>query len=305
MNSRQKEWLQKSILDEEDVIAIIKAQYKKALDDVNERIKALLASNMTQSRIYQLEFQEALKAQLEIILTKMTNENYMTIQEYLSDCYENAFLGNLYDLQGQGIPLIFPIAQAEVVKAIMKDTRLSKSLYESLGYNVDVLKTQINAEISRGIASGMNYTDIAKNIMRRANIGLNKAIRIARTEGHRVTQQATNDVQRKAKEEGARIVKQWNSAMDNRTRKTHRMLDGQLREFDEPFEVNGHKAQFPSDFGIPSEDINCRCVALQRATWALTDDEYFQVYGKERNTVAIDSKNFADFKSAYEKAVKQ
>lgn len=292
------------MVDEEDIIAILKSQYKKALDDVNERIKALLSDELTQSKIYQLQFQEALKSQLNSILDKMNNENYKTIDDYLKNCYENGFVGTIYDLQGQGIPLIFPISQEQLVNAILNDTKLSKNLYDTLGFNVDVLKTQVNAEISRGIASGMNYTDIARNVLKRANIGLNKAIRIVRTEGHRVTQQATFDAQKKAVENGAKVVKQWDSTMDKRTRKSHTKLDGQIRQLEEPFESGGHKAMFPSAFGVPSEDINCRCVSLQRATWALSDDEYIQAFGKARESVEVKGKSFDEFKKNYENEIK-
>ena len=63
------------------------------------------------------------------------------------------------------------------------------------------------------------------------------------------------------------------TTLDKKTRKAHRLLDGQIRELDEPFEINGHKAMYPSNFGIPSLDINCRCAVLQRARWALDQDE--------------------------------
>ena len=43
------------------------------------------------------------------------------------------------------------------------------------------------------------------------------------------------------------------------------MLDGQTRELDKPFEVEGRKSMHPSGFGITSEDIHCRCALLQRA----------------------------------------
>ena len=63
--------------------------------------------------------------------------------------------------------------------------------------------------------------------------------------------QSTADARQKAKGAGAEVVKQWDSTLDNSTRKCHQKLDGQIRELDEPFEVNGHKAQFPG--GLESQ----------------------------------------------------
>ena len=102
---------------------------------------------------------------------------------------------------------------------------------------------------------------------------MNKAMRIARTEGHRIQNRAQMDTLNKAKEKGADVVKQWISTLDNRTRETHKILDGQIREIEDFFEVNGHKAKYPGGFGVASEDIHCRCCMLQRAKWALDQGE--------------------------------
>ena len=78
---------------------------------------------------------------------------------------------------------------------------------------------------------------------------MNKSMRIAKTEGHRVSQEATYTVQKKAKERGAEIVKQWDSTLDGKTRPTHRALDGQIVGVDEYFKSeSGYKALYPGDF---------------------------------------------------------
>ena len=91
-------------------------------------------------------------------------------------------------------------------------------------------------------------------------------------------------------------MKQWDSTLDNRTRPHHRRLDGQIRELDEPFEVGGLKAAAPGQFGRASEDCNCRCCLLQRARWALDEDELDEL--KERAAFfGLDkSEDFDDFK---------
>lgn len=144
-----------------------------------------------------------------------------------------------------------------------------------------MLKYQVTGSITRGIASGSSYGDIAKTITK-SMVGdyskmsggaLGKAMQITRTESHRIKNEASYHAALKAKENGADIVKQWDSALDSRTRPHHAQLDGQIRELDEPFEVAGHKALYPGSFGVASEDIQCRCVALTRARWALDDEE--------------------------------
>ncbi len=276
MNRRQKELIQLTVEQEKDILSKLKKIYEKAERDIDNKIAALLARTdivNIQSIIYQVDYQRALKRQISGILDELNARQFDSITEYLTECYENGFIGVLYDLQGQGIPLIFPIAQDEVIKALTVNTKLSKRLYTKLGEDVDELKKLVRNELSRGISQGYSYADIARNVRNQTSIGIYRAMRIARTEGHRITAEATLDAQHKAKDAGADVVKQWDSTLDRRTRRLHAELDGQIRDIDEPFVINGYKAQYPGGFGVASMDVNCRCALLQRAKWALDDEE--------------------------------
>lgn len=271
MNQRQKEILQAQLDSEKAVLKKLEKNYQDALDEINSKIELLMARQDAdmQHVIYQVEYQKALKTQVQAILETLQANEFETVSEYLAQSYEDGFIGTMYDLQGQGIPLVFPIDQEQVVAAITQDTKLSEPLYESMGHDITTLKRKITSEISRGLSSGQMYSEISRNVASWAAIPKNNAMRIARTEGHRIQIQATANAQHKAKEKGADIVKQWDASLDGRTRKNHRKLDGQIRELDDPFEVNGKKAMHPGGFGRPEEDINCRCALLQRARWAL------------------------------------
>ncbi len=183
------------------------------------------------------------------------------------------------------------------------DSKLSKGLYARLGEDVNYLKRSIRAELSRGIANGSTWNEIAGKIAKGMNspfnTSINNAIRIARTEGHRVQQSAALDAQYMAKEKGADIVKQWDSTLDSRTRPHHRMLDGQIRELDEDFEIEGMTASAPGHFGRAKEDINCRCCLLQRARWALDEDELNELKERAAYFGLDKSADFADFKQKY------
>jgi uncharacterized protein with gpF-like domain len=150
----------------------------------------------------------------------------------------------------------------------------------------------------------MEYADIVRNITNATGAPLSRAKVIVRTEGHRIQQASSEDSRQAAKAKGADVVKQWDATLDGATRKTHRKLDGQIREVDEPFEANGKKAMYPGDFGDPAEDCNCRCVALTRARAAMDKDELKTI--KERAAFfGIDkTDSFEEFKKKYLKAVK-
>lgn len=310
MNQRQKETQQVYLNNEKAVLKQLEGNYKDALNEINNKIAILQAREDAdlQHVIYQIDYQKALKAQVQTVLDQLHNNNFETVSEYLTKSYEDGFIGTMYDLQGQGIPLVFPIDEEQVAAAIQHETKLSESLYTRLGKDTKVLSKQIAGEISRGIASASMYSEISRNIAGYCGISKNKAMRIARTESHRIQCKATADAQRKAKEKGADVVKQWDASLDGKTRDTHRELDGQIRELDEPFEVQGMTAMQPGDFGDPAEDCNCRCALLQRARWALGND-YTKwspdapVEISDDGTtqfVNVDAKNFTEFKGIYQ-----
>ena len=315
MNKRQKEVQQAFLDNEKKVLKKLEGNYKDALDEINSKIELLLARQDAdmQHVIYQVEYQRALKTQVQSILETLQTNEFETVSEYLSNAYHDGFIGTMYDLQGQGIPLIFPIDQEAVVAAVQQETKLSEPLYTAMGKDITELKKKITGEISRGLSSGQMYGEISRNIASWANIPKNNAMRIARTEAHRIQCKATADAQNRAKEKGADVVKQWDASLDGKTRSTHRKLDGQIRELDEPFEAGGYKAMYPGAFGRPEEDINCRCALLQRARWALGND-YTKwsadapiVVDDEGTTqfAIIDSKSFKEFKGYYMDATRQ
>ena len=321
MNKREKEVLRAQLDAERAVLKRLEQQYKRALNDIGERVKLFdfdlnrldtaiseegiddatraVLQSQRRSRVYQKQYQEALRGQISGILDKLHGDEYSTIQQYLDDSYVSGFVGTMYDIAGQGIPLIMPIDQAAAVRAVQLESKVKEGFYNALGVDITKLKKTINAEVSRGIATGMNYSDIARNINNVSRTGLSNAKRIARTESHRIQQASTLDAQNAAKSKGADVVKQWDSTLDGKTRTTHRQLDGQIREIDEDFEIGGMKAKAPGYFGRAAEDINCRCVSLTRARWALDDDE-LQTLKERAAYFGLDkTKNFVDFKEKY------
>jgi len=298
--------------NEKRVLRQLQQVYKQASIDCEQKIRELNSRTdmqNLQSIIYQKQYQEALKKQFDGILDNLQNNQFTSIAEYLGKSYEDGFFGTLYDLQGQGIPLIFPINQDEVTKALQNDTKLNKGLYKALGEDVDYLKKSIKAELSRGIANGSSWLDVAQHIAKGMNSPFDKALNrsklIARTEGHRVQNQSTLDCVKRAKAKGANIVKQWDSTLDGRTRPEHVNADGQVREVDEDFEVGGEKMKAPGVGGSPRNVCNCRCALLQRAKWNLSQKEYTKMNGDTNELVKIQSKGYNDFKEQAKDVVRK
>ena len=299
MNKRQSEVAHHHLNAEKRVLKELEAQYRAALNDINKKIAILQSDELTQSRIYRIEHQHALKAQVQAVLDKLQSDEYGTISKFLTDTYSDAWVGTAYDLFGWGVPLIMPVDPAEAVKAIQTDSQINGSLYESLGVDTKKLKKSISGEITRGLAGGMSTNEIARNITNATKAPLSRAKTIVRTESHRIQQASCYNAQLSAKSKGADVVKMWDATLDGDTRPTHRSLDGQVRDVEELFEMDGKSARYPGDFGDPAEDCNCRCQSLQRAKWALDENE-LQTLKDRAEFFGLDkTKNFEDFKKKY------
>lgn len=315
MNKRQLEVEKAKLREEKKLLKELKKIYEDAAKEVEQKIRIsngkidLLLSvydelddkqkSLLQSQIYQKKFQENLKKQLDELIGNLNVDSYDSINRYLTESYHTGYIGTMYDIQGQGIPLITPINEKQVTRAMTLNTKLSVPLYTRMGIDVGILKKQIAKHISRGIATSSSYAHIARDIDGASNIGFNKAMRIARTEGHRIQVLSANDAQHAAKAKGCDVVKQWDATLDGRTRPMHRLLDGKLAEIDEPFVVDDIEVMYPGGFGIASQDVNCRCALLQRARWALDADELKTLKERAEYYGLDKSEDFRDFREKY------
>ena len=317
MNKTEKQIAKYQLQQEQKTLHELKQVYAQASKDLQKSINDLnLRTDMQnlQSIIYQVKYQEAMKKQIDGILDKLNKGSYQTINEYLQDAYHNGYIGNMYSLQKQGIPITVPIDQKKVLTALQTDSKLSSKYHSGdilkgrLAEDVKKLKVTIRAELSRGIANGETWQQVAYKIALGMNnpmsTALNMAMRIARTEGHRVNQQGFLDAGTEAKKKGADIVKQWDATLDSVTRPWHQEADGQIREWDDFFEVGGEKMKAPSIGGSAKNVCNCRCQLLQRAKWALDEAELKTLQDRASFFGLDKSKSFDDFKQKYLKLPK-
>ena len=114
------------------------------------------------------------------------------------------------------------------------------------------------------------------------SIGLNSAVRIARTETVRNNTEGQNAAYNELTEMGVANTKKWIATKDGRTRHNHGNLDGKFADSNGYFWIGSDKAKGPGLFDEPKLSINCRC----RIVTVLTDyqEEYPQY--KDYNTWA-------------------
>lgn len=134
----------------------------------------------------------------------------------------------------------------------------------------------IKRDISVGLMNGDRYSTMANRIRKSVDGDYKKAIRIARTETHRVREAGNHDAAQavdevlKSGESGMQMVKTWRTKKDERVRPAkakgknrqynHKKMDGVAIPVDEEFTLpSGAKTLAPGQSGVAGEDINCRC----------------------------------------------
>lgn len=122
---------------------------------------------------------------------------------------------------------------------------------------------KINSVMIQGILQGDSIDGIADRLQTVSNMNRSTAIRNART----LTTSAENggryyrDMELRnsdaIKEYGIEYEKEWISTLDDRTRDSHRIVDGEIVDDDKEF---GNGLLYPGDpAGEPEEIYNCRC----------------------------------------------
>ena len=295
MKRREKEIFQATLDDERALLSQIEQNYINALADIKKKIKKLQERGDTQSIAYQIQFQRQMEEQINGYLDILQSDNVETIQDYLNLCYETGFIGNMYQLQGYDIHIVAPINQKAVVRATMM-TAEGMKLSKKIKGNTELLKKQVVQEIQRGFSTSMSYADIARNITSRGEADMNRSMRIARTEGNRIYNEAALDSAQAAVAAGVDTVKQWVAILDGRTRESHQRVDGEWVELNEKFS-NG--LFLPGDKNAPvAEIVNCRCkvVYIPRSE-VMRDAPRFR---RDNDTgEIIECQNYQEYKERY------
>lgn len=93
--------------------------------------------------------------------------------------------------------------------------------------------------------------------------GASSIERLMKTEWHRMTNEGIDGF---GKLYGSQnMTKRWVTMLDDKVRDTHDYLEGAEVPFQEDFYTyNGDHAPFPGMFGVPEEDVNCRCIVELR-----------------------------------------
>lgn len=166
----------------------------------------------------------------------------------------------------------FTLYDRDTAMYLMRDQQLmpgpSSTLAAKISANKDLQwnKRHIQSAVLQGIMQGESPLKVAARLAGVAQMDYNAAVRYARTMTTDAQNAGRYEGYRRAKKIGVDLKIEWSATLDGRTRHEHRMLDGQRRDVDEPFIVDGVKIMWPAQSSGPgSSDIpqsliwNCRC----------------------------------------------
>ena len=176
------------------------------------------------------------------------------IEQYLEAYFRQAYLAE-FEAQAR---LGFGSLSMATVKAALENPIEFLTLPAILERNRANVIYKIQQEITEGLIAGESYQKIAKRLRDRLDMDKRKSQLVARTESGRAQSIGKEDSYQQAKKY-ADVVKKWDSALDKRTRDSHRHLDGKEADKDGLFHSSGASAPQPRMFGLAREDIGCRC----------------------------------------------
>ena len=122
-------------------------------------------------------------------------------------------------------------------------------------------RNRIRRAISQGLLQGKSFPQMMTGVRAAMGNNASQAMRIARTEGQRSQNAATDTIYGKATDQGIEGGVIWDATLDDRTRQTHRDKDGETRAEDGLFApLGGVRVPHPVHPALPAgEAINCRC----------------------------------------------
>lgn len=152
----------------------------------------------------------------------------------------------------------------------------------------------INNCVTQGIIQGESVDKIAKRIAKDTSSQDRKAMmRYARTAMTSAQNAGRMEMLKRAEGMGIRVQKEWLSAHDNRTRDSHRRLDGQIEDINKPFHGEFSDIMFPGDPSAhPAEVYNCRC----RMTYVYPDYQKHDTDQGWREREEIDGQSYDEWK---------
>ncbi|MFJ7841594.1 phage minor head protein [Lysinibacillus sphaericus] len=223
----------------------------------------------------------------------MSIETMNSINAYLAESYIYS-----YSWMGWAIEKVarkslqYTSLKIEQIRAALDNPVNGLTLSETLEKNRRDIIYKIKQNVTQSLVRGSTYKDMASSLKDTFEGDYVKAVRVVRTESHRVREQGSLDSAKRANDKGVIMLKKWRNMKDIRVRKTpkanHVKLDRKQIPVNDMFDLgNGEKGIAPGNTGYAHHDINCRCILVY---------EIADVVGRTNDELA--EQTYEDFREA-------
>ena len=181
----------------------------------------------------------------------------------------------------------FQIYNADAVQKLIKDNP-DVLPYVDIPVDQKWNKDRLNTVITQAIIQGQTIPQVAQSMQQVAQMDKNTAIRTARTTMTYAENLGRDTSYENLKAQGMPVHKEWSAVIDDRTRPTHKLLNGTRANKDGLFGegILNVLLRCPADpNGEPQEIYNCRCrlgvVFDDEIVDHSKDDELYEQFLKE------------------------
>lgn len=219
---------------------------------------------------FQKKSWQALLESLETDLNNADKYASAIIKNNLPTVFAQAHNFGTYEVEkGSGINTFYKLYNTDTVKRLIKDKPdLLPALNPKSKTAEDIREgkvkrwnhQKITSAVNQGILQGESIPQISKRLQEVTDMDRKAAIRNARTATTGAEAAGRDASYERAEKKGIKVKRQWLAYLDNRTRDTHAILDGQIRAVGEKFQVYGEEIMYPGDPTAPAGLVyNCRC----------------------------------------------
>ncbi len=177
-----------------------------------------------------------------------------------------AYTGTIKSVGEHSGRTIRGVLDPKKLQSIVQSPHSGLKLNERLQMRRGEVERRIRETLTQGLVRGESYKDMAGRLKNELEGDAAKAMRIVRTESHRVTETSKHEALEHAHNQGVEMKHWWLDSSDLRVRDSHEHMGKKYSKdnaipFEEDFvnDLTGGQGPHPGAMGTPEDDIFCRC----------------------------------------------
>jgi len=256
----------------------ISENYAKALEETRNLIRSKFDSyavggELTFEEMQKYGRRKKLNKEVRQAMNDLWVENGATTRKTVRSIYKTSFQETKELVEEAAGRVIQGKYKREMAQAALQNPISGLTLNERLQRRRSDIIVRIQETLGQGLMNNETYTDMSSRLKEGLENDYSKAMRVVRTEGHRVQEQGKKESIEYAANQGVELRKYWIDSGDARVRDAddgtpadHEKMGEKYSEdnaipIDEDFvSPSGARGPTPGQMGDAAEDINCRCV---------------------------------------------